>query len=484
MANPWDAYMAPEPSAGTAAKDPWERPIDDKGAAPLPGARAQPHSMTASDEDLGIADPPLLGVGSHNRYPSYPRDYVSPTHVHEQTELEGDPLLQAITGTAMAAPLAAAAGAGAGALAPALAPIVSGATGGAAATAMQGGDAKQVILGAGLGGLFGAPGAARALAEGAPEAVASRMQTDITGGARGKTAKQVLGARGILDETLDAHPDLKKTLSTSSDVATKASAVSRKLAELTDQNDEVAEAIAKHHGRISLAFPTSRLEALAQAAKESGDLSLRDAAQGVAKDLTEVADSTVPLKPGKGGGVGTVTADQLRGVRNGIANRIASASPGLPPSVAMQAASRIRATLNEAIADLAGETPGVDVPALRARNRQIASLLPVKDSLAEQLRAQGLKPPPDLAADLIEHPKATIAHAVRSLPAKADYAMSTPAAQKLFGNLPGATPTSKAAATAAASTAAKGDSFAARVADAMKNGLSLQAALKVAEAQQ
>lgn len=449
-------------------------PVKDVSPPPssapaAPGRSGQPRSFTASDDELGISSPPAendkrLPSGGEARQLGRPR-------AHTTTELEGDPLVQGALAGAEGALVAAPVAGLVGLAAPAAAPVVSGFAGGATATAAQGGDARDILVGGALGAIPGAATSVRNLVRSAPAAVAERLPTEITGGARSKAAKQVVGS-DILADTLDAHPELKKVLGTPGDVPKKAAAVSAKLNELTEANDAATEAIAKHHGKIATDLPIARLQKLAELAEDAGDEVTRDA---VAKTIESIDSFSK--------GSGAITAQQLRGLRNGLAAKVQVAAPGSEAfSRQAQAASAIKSELNETIADLAGDTPGVDVAALRARNRQIASLLPVKTTLEQQALAAKLNPGETLT-NVIRKPMHALADAIDAAPARADLALSNPSVQRLFGRAPAAPgPAGRVAAPAAASTAARPDDlgYAAMVAQAMKGGMSLQDAVNSA----
>jgi hypothetical protein len=392
---------------------------------------------------------------------------------HTTTELEGDPIAQGLVGGAEGAVLAAPVAGLVGLASPAAGRLVGGAVSGGAATAAQGGDAMDVLKGAGLGALMAVPSAGRAGVRSAGDRVAARMQTDVTGGARSKAAKQVLAAGDALDEVYEAHPGLKKTLATGS-TAEKANAVRAKLDELTEANDAATEAIAKHHGKISTDLPTARLQGLAERFEAAGDEIGRDAVTSTLETIDSFAQNSA----------GTLSAQQLRGIRNGLAKTIAKKAPGLPPGEAERAATAIKAELNETIADLAGKTPGVDVEALKLRNKQISALLPVQTQLMERAQAEGLAPPHDFTAEVLEPHGARkmAARKVREVRAKADYAIANnDTAKRIFGDVE-PDKLRKLPETAIRAGAASTDDlgYAARVAQGMKAGMTLQQAVEAA----
>jgi hypothetical protein len=334
--------------------------------------------------------------------------------------MEVDPIAQGVVGGV----LGAGAGALAGGLVPAVAgPVVGGAVNGATQTAVQGGTPGEIAAGAGIGGLAGGAGQVAHAIGNAPAAAAERVAaarpTQVTGGARSKVAKAVVNNPEALDEISAAHPDLAKTLYSGADPAAKAEAVDTKLGELTSANDAVHDQIAKQHpsavdGRIPLEPTERKLQALANKAHDAGNSKLRDAANTAIAGLKDFADSG-----------GRISPSQLRGVRNTLAENISGAAP--PGSALATAATRnagaVKATLNEAIADLADETPGVDAAALKTRNRHIAALIPVQQSLEEQAGSAALKPPSNPISRLaraIGKPAETVAHYAERAPSVID----------------------------------------------------------------
>jgi hypothetical protein len=500
------------------------------------GRAGQPKSFTASDEDLGISSPL---AEDETRLPSGGEArQLGRKRAHTTTELEGDPIAQGIVGGAEGALVAAPVAGLVGVASPVAGKLVRGAVEGGAATAAQGGDLGDILKGAAIGTVLEGPGAARAALQGAESRAASRMQTDITGGAKGKAAKQVLAAKDILEETYAAHPELRKTMATGS-TAEKANAVRGKIDELTEANDAATDAIAKHHGNISTDTIASRLRAIEERAKAAGDEVTRKAARktldtidGLSEAERVPPEAPIGVDPElgpvsrvrvTGGSAGTpadpelvalgssrgsslsgqganyvslptpevptrsvITAKQLRGIRNGLAAKIQTAAPGTAAfGDQAAAATAIKAELNEAISDLAEKTPGVDVEALKARNRQIAALMPVERQLFERAQAEGLAQPHNLTAEILEPHGARklAAKKVRETAARADYALAnSDAAQRLFGKTAADTlPASAARATAASSTATGDDlTYAAKVAQAMKAGMSLQDAVNAA----
>src|SRR6185437_6813411 len=212
-------------------------------------------------------------------------------------------------------------------------------------------------------------------------------------------------------------PELKKVLSTGN-LTEQFNATGSTLNKLTAANDTVYDAIQSQHQGIPF-------EPVSEHAHQAGDATLEDAANAAIDNLqrfTDVAD--------KRGAI--VTATQLRGVRNNLARRVQAINPTLGATDVQAAADEIKRAINDGIADIAGQTKGVDVAALRERNKQIAALLPVQRALRGQVIDKNLLGPEDKLADLIEHPQREIAGLVRKAPAHIDAALAgNPTLQRL-----------------------------------------------------
>lgn len=365
-----------------------------------------------------------------------------------------------------------------GKLSPILARIAEPAVAGATTSALQGGDRMTNLKAAGIGAALGVPGAALSLIREAPAAVAERLPTAVTGGLKTKAAKKVL-ASDITDDVLDAHPDLKKTLATSSDPEKRLGAAASTLNKLEAANEPVYEAIQKHHGGVPLLVVADKLGGLAEEAHASGDLGTADAVEAIVGNLDRLADK------------GKVTAQQLRGVRNALAARIQTAPPGSPAAFSQAAATaKVKTAINDAIADIAGQTPGIDVAALKARNKQIAGLLPIKQSLEEQKLKAVAAGPHDPLAEAIRHPGHVVAGLVDKAPAVLDQKLASAPRLQRFANgarlplpdLPGRALMGGAAASGARSSKRQQSDleYSAKVSQLMQGGLSLHDALEKA----
>lgn len=396
-------------------------------------------------------------------------------------------------------------GRGVAKLSPIAAKLVEPAVAGGVTSALQGGDAKQNLASAAIGGALGIPGAALTAVRGAPAAVAERLPTAVTGGLKSKAAKQVV-AGNALNDVLDAHPQLKSTLATSGSVADKFNATGATLGKLTAANDAVYDAIQAQHQGIPLDAIAKKIKAVADTAHADGNEVLEKAAESAIDNLQRYGDVA-----DKRGAVATAT--QVRGVRNNLARRVQAINPTLPPTEAQAAADEIKRAINEGIEDVASKTKGVDVDELRARNRQIAALMPVQRTLREQALAAKLLEGGDPLAEFIKDPKKKIAGLVSSLPAHLDAQAAKRPGLQSFAEGAAGVPTeigqrlgfgsnrfamgrntvdlpvrSLMAGTAShppfAARRPRPDDleYAARVSQGMKNGMSLQEAIDAAEA--
>lgn len=78
-----------------------------------------------------------------------------------------------------------------------------------------------------------------------------------------------------------------------------------------------------------------------------------------------------------------LSAQQIRNIRNDMGS-IADPARIIKPNTRRQAMAKIHGIMNKEIEDVAAVTHGVDVDALAARNRQISTLIPVRDALAQR----------------------------------------------------------------------------------------------------
>lgn len=210
--------------------------------------------------------------------------------------------------------------------------------------------------------------------------------TNVTGGANTAAARKAVSARNIYAEATAADPQLGEVLSGPGDNATKHAAASGRLNELKSANDADFFKLGDMHpdanaieGRVPSAPFKAKLEGLKAEAHAKGDPT----------DIVGSVD-TVLDKLKRFDERGTVSPEQVRGIRNGLAAKAAHGSEA--EAVEKLNNNKIRSTLNDVISDMVSETPGMDAVAHRARNRQIAGLLPVKDFLEGELEKEAAVP--------------------------------------------------------------------------------------------
>lgn len=413
------------------APDPSQVPA---GAAPGAGTRQEKNQ---TDEELGISSPlatpkgrVFRGLsGDTNPFPKA-TDISAPT---EAPLVKEDPIGTVIAG-AGAAKAGAVAARGIGG---AIGSAVEGATAAGVPALVESGDPKLAARAA-LGGAALAPvvhtlpDLPGAIGDKFTAARRAKVPTAVTGGATSKLARNVTGAGDLLRDTAEAHPDLQDAILSGNDQK-KYEAVSGKLDELTNASDADVEHIAKAHpnargGRVPAGPLYSKLQDFAQEAHNAGDESLLDA-------TAKAIDSIQRFE----GDTGSISPQQLRGVRNGLAKKVAGAAP--LSSVARETGA-VKGVLNEALGDLADETPGLDSAKIRERNKQIASLIPVHDFLADKLDRADLEPPKGALGKLADvASKVDVTHPLANVvkPAQALVGAIAPRVEKHLANLAGNT---------------------------------------------
>lgn len=359
-----------------------------------------------TDEEAGISPNPLATPQGRTlpsfHHGSQPLSELQPPP--EASLGHEDPLGTAIVTAAGAAP-ARALGTAAGKILPELAPAVEGAAVGAPAAFVDRVDPADAARGAAAGaGLGTVVSALPAVGDAAKARIANRLPTTITKGARTAASKAVVAGRDLLQEATEADPELGKVLGSGAADAEKLAAVEPKISALNEAQDAAYDAIAKGHpeavgGRIPTSVPVSKLGLLKLEAHKSGDESLMDAVDK-ALDSIKRFEKDGGIEPG-----------QLRGIRNDLAEKLGGgAAPGSPIHSAAKAdALAVKSALNEAIADLADETPslqGVSGDEIRARGRHLVALNNVRDALNERIEKEALTPP-DAASKI-----GKVAHAV------------------------------------------------------------------------
>lgn len=165
-----------------------------------------------------------------------------------------------------------------------------------------------------------------------------------------------------------------------------------------------------------------------------------------------------------------LTANQVRNMRNDLGT-VVDPQRTIKPNTRRQALAKIYGILNKEIEDVAENTRGVDVNALRARNRQISTLIPVRDALAERAEKLG-----DRDIGIVGLMKEAPRKAGQRIAREIDYRLS----QIPLGGELGGKPLPASVGVPAAQS--KDRNFARRVSDGMSSGMSLLDAFNAAEA--
>lgn len=346
-----------------------------------------------------------------------------------------DPLVQMGTATALgmaagAVPVEAAELAGAPAAvvrgAKAIAPSVE--TG--VANKAMGGD---FTTGAAIGGIVpalpyaakGIGAARRAVGEGLEQ----RMVKDITKGKRPglnaskPTTEEVKALAGPdaerLAQTVRELPESRAAIMVTgkTNPARAAKVITHDIDAAVSETDGVVSAIQRETGGIPLKPYVDRLKALEDRLNLQKRGAEADAIGRVRADI---------LKPKRHGLEGKaltpeqlaevkMSAQSVRNMRNDIGDLI-DPTKTIDPNTKASAMDRVHRLLNKEIEDAAEATPGVDVEALRRRNRQISTLIPVRDALLE--RADKLA---DRDLSIFGRAKELPGKAVRSVARRARY---------------------------------------------------------------
>lgn len=401
------------------------------GHAKLPDAARPAQPRERSDEELGLDagpqfSPDILGRPRttspvYPARPEVPTDLTPGMHTRPADPMEADPIAQGVATSAVLGPVGKVVGAAVKpVLGAATAPAI-GAAEGAAASKSMGGSA---LAGAALGGVFGAiGGAAKGLT---PEAAGARgvarLEKDITKGVPGSKATARLtndvkfqGADKIADVAKDL-PRVDKALRTQarSNPGAAHAVVDETVTHLTDKNSADFAAMQRQHGGVPLQPMAERLAALQERLNQQGRGVEADAVNRVTTDLLRrYGSGEAGLAEAK------LTMSQIRNIRNDMGT-VADPARNIKPNTRRQALSKVYAILNKEIEDVAANTRGVDVEALAARNRQISTLIPIRDTLAERAAKLADKDAPGL----IQRAKQAPGRAVDRLKREADYAIS------------------------------------------------------------
>ena len=360
---------------------------------------------------------------------------------------------------------------------PILAEMVEPAAASAATSALQGGDRMENLKAAGLGAAMGVPGAALRLVRGAPAAVSERLPTAVTGGLKTKAAKKVVSG-DIAADVLDAHPELKKVMATSANPEERAAAVSKVLGDLTAKT----EPIYKQIGHVDLSALDKQLYTTASKLAAEGRGTEALAVGRARKHLAELYGTDGIIDEGT-----TLPARAARNLANDLGETAFANDTATPASKKALAQQRIYHTVTGEIEN-AAKAAGADVGQLRALNKQISALIPVKNVVAQQEMRESLAGPHSALSEIVKHPRHVIAGVIDEAPAKLDYALAT--SPKLQAGAKAASVPISAlsrsapvvAPRAAAGKRQQNDlEYAARVSALMNEGKSLQEAIDEAE---
>jgi len=293
---------------------------------------------------------------------------------------------------ALAGPVLRALGAG-----PAVQSIGSGAIGGGVASKTGGGD---FTTGAALGALTGGISAARARSLGVPAAEPSygaqpvnarRAIRDVTKGATKapvrlvKEIKFKAGEEGErLTQVLGELPEARRaiTVNARTNPAAAEKTLTNVIDTAVDANDAAFAAIQRQHGGVPLQPIAERLAGLEERLNLQGRGVAADAVNRVRTDLLKRYGSSP-----EGLAEAKLTAQQVRNIRNDMGT-IADPARAITPNTRRQALGKIYDVLNKEIDDVAANTRGVNLGEFKARNRQISTLIPVRDALRHRAEAE------------------------------------------------------------------------------------------------
>lgn len=395
---------------------------------------AEPKSFRQSDVDLGIEGPverferstpdQWFAPGRTTDPATAGRNFVPAVPKPRQTELEGDPLAQTVVTSAVLGPLGTAA---ANMLRPAIGVAATPAVAageGAISSKMTGGSAGSGALTGGALGLLGA--GARGLS---PSAAAARQSARTTKDITKGVTKASAGAKddvlyaageggGNLARVERELPGTGRALQTKAKTnpAGAAEETVKALSDLTQQNDATYQAIQQYHGGVPVKSLVDRMYNLWGRLTNSKQGVAADAVKRYHDDLLERYGTSEKF-----------TAQDLRNVRNDIRG-IIDPTRTIDPNTKRQAHAAIADELNGVIEDLASTTPGVDVAALKMRNNQISTLIPVQEALEE--RVAGLA---DREARLLTRAKEAPRNMARRAAREFDSRMSRLAPEPVMG---------------------------------------------------
>lgn len=363
--------------------------VDAGPAARRSAAGMTPGPREYTDEELGIDKGPLYTDPYHSRGGKPIVSEFPPG------ALDLDPTAQAVIGHVVGG----AAGKAVGQLIPKVAPgfaaaapklagtVLPAAAEGATAAKVQGGNP---LVGALLGAAPSAASATyRAVRAGAPARVAARTVANLGEEATKKTASQLTQKAGeggsVLAEVTKRNPDLRYALAVES-AAKPEKALRAVDSTLARANTALDDGFAKMEAHFA-DKPASSQASVPQIlddidgmlAKSRGDLDRSTAIRAARKAIVdEFGDA-----PGT-----TITPRELRALKQTIGRRAFSGDTTTPKSVKAQIASELYRPVARQLAALAEATPGLDAKEFVALNRDVATLIPVQQSLKEAATAK------------------------------------------------------------------------------------------------
>lgn len=331
-----------------------------------------------------------------------------------------DPLVQMGTAAAMGM----AAGAPAAALPAQVARVVGPAIETGVANKAMGGDfTTGAVLGAAVPLLPHAARAGKAATRALGESMEGGATKEILRGRTKATGKVKNNAKfagredGSLVQVMNETPEVRKAILTDAhtDPGGAAKTLTKHIDAATDGNSAAGATIQKQHGGIPLQPIAERLAGLEDRLNMQGLGAAADAVNRMRTDLLKryASDQNIGLADAK------LSFQQIRNIRN-KAWRAADPARTVDAGDARMAQAKIASILNKEIEDVAAQTRGVDVEALKARNRQISTLIPVRDALAQ--RAEKLA---DRDIGIGKKAKEAIGNVAAKATRKAKYALSS-----------------------------------------------------------
>ena len=261
---------------------------------------------------------------------------------------------------------------------------------GAAASKFAGGDADvgaalglaAPVLGTVARGLRGGRNPVKDIRGGTTKAPKRLMDTvKYHAGEGGADLTEVLGKspearRAVLVEAQTNPGGAAKTITKVVDTA-------------TDANDAAYAAIQRQHGGVPLQPLVDKLKVLQKRLNLQGRGVEADAVGRVREDWLKPERYGLEgdeLTPEQIGSL-KIGAQAIRNIRNDMGS-VADPARAMKANTRRKAMSRIHKVLNREIEDVAGDTRGVDVAQLKARNEQISTLIPVRDALRARAESE------------------------------------------------------------------------------------------------